>query len=279
MEPLAIVGLAESRAGIFDTELEVWTINDADYTYGIPRISRLFDIHKPEELIGRWDRLISEPRDYPVYLPEAYPDIPNSIRYPIEWVTREVFANLYVGERQAEYYSCSFPYMLALAVLEGRKDIRVFGFEFGSDTEYRYQREGVFLLLGWAAARGARIEFPEGSGLLPRTLYGYEDYMNVSRQHLESLLSDLSLQHNGDVVKFNTAHNLLITKRQENGGASSPEIDALADARSAAYKEVFLSSGGLQIVDHLIKECDRRAGELELRDPLRLLEVDGKPVE
>ena len=68
MKPLALVGFADSKAGVFDVDYPVWTLNDAEF-YKIPRIERLFDLHRKEVLIqgGRWDDFRYKPRDYPVY--------------------------------------------------------------------------------------------------------------------------------------------------------------------------------------------------------------------
>lgn len=185
MKPLALVGFADSREGARDVDYPVWTINDAEF-YNIPRIERLFDLHRKETLVqeGRWEIFRDEPRSYPVYFLEEYPEIPNSRAYPLDRVLEECFENLYVGDKRVEYMSSSFPYLLALAVLEGNNPIYPYGWEFGSDTEFRYQKEGAMLLTGWAMGRGVKVVWPADNLVFPRTLYGYEDYQYITTDRL-----------------------------------------------------------------------------------------------
>jgi len=296
MKELALVGLAESRAGVFELDCPVWTINNA-VGYEIPRIARLFDLHVKEELIAyeRWNLHKERVGDYPIYLLEDDEEMPNSVAYPRERVSAEVFSNVFIGGELTEHYSSSFAYMLPLAVIDNPdlEVLHILGFEFGSDTEYRYQREGAYLLLGWALnarnEEGKKIDIrlPEESSLLPHTVYGWEEYQMISRQTLESFLTDIAAQNSGALGKLNGNHSLYSEKEKEleeartNGGASEivrieAELAEIGEKRNDAFKGFYMSAGALKIVDHLIKECDKRAGALSFEDPLFRVTEDGK---
>jgi len=181
---VALVGFGPSMKLMHDLppDVEIWSLNAVE-EYDFPRLDRAFELHPLRDLVletPRWDRL-RKPLPYPVYVLEADPRIPSGVAYPIEAVCDEAFENIIVGDENARYMDSTFPYMLALAVHEGYKVVIVCGFEFQSDTEYRYQRPGAALMIGWAAGKGVKVILPEETGLLPRTLYGYEDYQMISR--------------------------------------------------------------------------------------------------
>lgn len=275
MKTLALVGLADSWVKVHDFDCEVWTLNCAD-DFGVPRISLLFDLHKKEKIVGdeRWE-LLKEPRDYPVVLlhPEYTLEIPNSIAYPLEHISATVFEHLYRGlDENVEHYTSTFDYMLAYAVtmIPDLEDVYVIGFEFGSDTEYRYQKEGAMLIAGWAAGQGVNVHFMGDGGILPRTVYGYEDYQMISRQYLEATLANLTAQNSSALGRLNQWQALLKV-------GDHPDAQ---DEATKAYKSVYLTAGAMYLVDHLIKECDRRAPpEVQMKDPLFQLDKEGNIVE
>lgn len=279
MRELALVGLANSRVRVHDYDCEVWTLNNAE-AYSIPRITRLFDLHSREELIAleRWQQLRDKERDYPVYLLEASDEIPNSFSYPRELVSEQVFKNLYVGDEQTEHYTSTFDYLLALAVVDNPdlEVIHVIGFEFGSDTEYKYQREGAHLLIGWAAGRGIKVNFPSGSTMLSPTVYGYEEYQMISRQTLESYLTQLAAQNSAAVGELNVMHERVTEAEKTNGDPDA--IQELIVDRNTAFKNAYMTAGAMKLCDHLIRECDRRAGVLEFDDPLFRVNEEGEMI-
>lgn len=176
------------------------------------------------------------------------------------------FSNIYLGKEHALYLDSSIPYMIALGVLEGYNPIFLYGIELRSDTEYRYQRVGVSLLIGWAAGRGTAVVLPEGNALLPKTLYGYMDYQMISRQNLEQYRAEIMVEESDWMGKLNVAHTQVI-ERSQNGG----DLRAAEDARAEAYKQMYMRSGALQILNHLIDLCDRKdAALVAFQDAFRI---------
>lgn len=232
MKPLALVGFADSREGVKEVDYPVWTINDAEF-YNIPRIERLFDLHRKEILVqeGRWEIFRDRPRPYPVYFLEEYPEIPNCRAYPLDRVLKECFENLYIGDERVEHMSSSFPYLLALAVLEGYNPVYAYGWEFGSDTEFRYQREGAMLLTGWAMGRGVKVIWPEDNLVFPRTLYGYEDYQYITIDRLTEVRA------------------LMLEKYEE----LYPEIhEKTVDYEDKTLRLVLMYDGARRLIDNMI---------------------------
>ena len=270
---VALVGFGPSMKLMHDLppDVEIWSLNAVE-EYDFPRLDRAFELHPLRDLVletPRWDRL-QKPLPYPVYLLEPDPRIPSGVAYPIEAVCDEVFENVVVGQEHARYMDSTFPYMLALAVHEGYKAVIVCGFEFQSDTEYRYQRPGAALMIGWAAGKGVKVILPEETGLLPRTLYGYEDYQMISRQNLEQFLMDLQTQESDWQGKLNTAHAQVVERSSNGNHDGLPEA---TEARNEAFKQMYMRAGAIYAIQHLIAICDRKEVALtEMLDPFVVYE-------
>ena len=160
---IAVVGLASTThddAPFEDNSWEKWGLPWDERSW--PFLDRYFDIH-PLECIreaipsfyshGYEDRL----RDLnPLYMQEAYPDIPNAIKYPLQRVSALV----------GDYFNSSVAYMIALAIDEAVDEIGLWGIDMdgpgdeGHCNEYGDQRPNCEYLLGFARARGITIHLP-----------------------------------------------------------------------------------------------------------------------
>ena len=114
----------------------------------------------------------------PILMLEEFPDIPSSIRYPIEEVTK-----LYGG-----YWRSSLAYAVAWAHLVGYKRIELYGFEMGSDSEYWGQRANACYIIGKTRGKGTDVYVPPLSKLLTGIRYAYESSLIGARQDLETNL-------------------------------------------------------------------------------------------
>lgn len=177
---IAIIGTAESwkDAPYDDPEWEIWGL--AWRFYDMPRSDVLFEMHLPEF----WPDYMPEPETYARWLKDpaqkdggpirvimqesVVPAFPKCEAYPLDE------AKALMGGRN--YFTSSFSYMLAKAILEGCDEIGIWGVDLVVGTEYIQQRPAAEFLLGIAVAQGIKISVAEGSALLRSGfLYGFED--------------------------------------------------------------------------------------------------------
>lgn len=121
-----------------------------------------------------------------IYLQKATNDIPNSVTIPLDEMTAAFLPT-------AHYYTSSVAYMLALAMLMGFKEIELYGFDMGTDTEYHYQRANFEYWIGIAHGRGVKVTLPD-SQILKGKLYGYDNMRTGYRQQLEFRSFNLNQQ-------------------------------------------------------------------------------------
>lgn len=250
MRPVALVGFGPSRKGIYELpDMPIWSLSDAP-NYDLPRIDRVFEMHPIKDLVlegERWTRLQTL-LPYPVYMLDEHEEVPSSEKYPLDQVVEECFSNIFLGSNTARYLDSSFPYMIALAVLEGYNPIYLLGIELRSDTEYKYQKVGVALMVGWASGKGVKIVFPKNSALLPDTLYGYDDYQHVSREELFEFHSMLKTKREEYLkLKKEASKKLIKDKSDEN-----------FDHFGFCFKRVAQSEGGLHVLKGLIEICNEK---------------------
>jgi hypothetical protein len=260
--PIALVGFGESME-LYKTlpeDVPIWTVNASEISvYNLRRIDAVFDVHKIQELIldkPRMERLAQE-QTYPIYMQSELPFFPSVVKYPREAMQNDLFKNVYIGEANVNYVDSSFPYMLALAYMEGFNPIHVFGFEFRPDTEYRYQRVGAALMIGLVAGRGVDVILPANSALLPPTSYGYTEYQTVGRQSLEVELARFSNRMQIEIGNYNIA-DALVRERQNNGDVEAEVNEAIED-RNKAFRMMHRNEGVAQFITFLIDQMDRKS--------------------
>lgn len=159
-----------------DPSWEIWAHNSLPpraIDWG--RVDRVFDLHPPhvfqtKQKCGR--------RDYygwlqslrvPVYMQKHYPEIPSSVRYPLERIQAE-WPLLPFGSQTA--------YMVALALSEGVTHLGLYGIHYTAEPEREDQRENAVLWVGIAYGRGVHVAIPKGCTIArtPAELYGYESH-------------------------------------------------------------------------------------------------------
>lgn len=159
---VAIVGLAaDSRTGIpWGTDWEVWGLPwDAEYAL---QFHRTFEPHEMRDLKARPQKWLSEHLERlgecsNLYMQEAYPEVPNAIRYPREEVAKTV---------QDEAWASSIAYAMALAIHEGAQEISLYGVHMEAHSEYACQRPNLMYLIGFARGRGIEVSVHPASPLM-----------------------------------------------------------------------------------------------------------------
>lgn len=178
MNKLAIVGSGpdtRDNAPWEDPEYDVWVFNEAGNHPWCKRWDAVFQMHEPEIYQGHntkdanhWDWL-QQAHGKPIYMQEVDPLVPDSVAYPLDE------AKALAGVRM---FPTTFAYMAALAILQGYKEIKIFGVEL-SATEYKYQAAGYYFWFGFLRGRlGAEnvdsAILHVGNNLFELPLYGYE---------------------------------------------------------------------------------------------------------
>lgn len=205
-DKVAIIGFADSwnQAPFNDPEFEVWGLNSLFEL--IPRQDIWFEIHDKKtwennKEIGLGltrngkpykDALIA--LNIPILMTDKYPDIPNSLRYPLE----EMICKFDPLRRKSEWVECSFEgsaktdwngyftnsisYMIALAIDWAYSEIHVYGVDMATsgpmtgNGEYAMQRPSCEYYLGIAMGRGIKTFIPAQADLLKcRFIYGWEE--------------------------------------------------------------------------------------------------------
>ena len=273
MKSVALYGFAPAtREGVWQSQAdEVWSIVWA-YKYDMPRLDRIIEMHpiwmqaasqKPEYVKARdhyaW---LKENTRYPVYMLMERPEIPRCIRYPIEGVRA-----LLPQARRRKVFSSSFDYLMGLAVYEGYDRIEAYGFEMGSDTEYRYQREGAAYWIGVCDALGIDLVLPENTKLLSARMYGYEGGSMIYRQDLERMRTTRQQQKVEAFARLSNLEGQLKVTLSEHG-ADSDEYRELSSAWDSQYRLSLVISGALQECEYYLKEIDLEEPSEELVDPV-----------
>jgi hypothetical protein len=138
-------------------------------------VDRVFDLHPPhcfqeKQKCGRLDYYgWLKSLTVPVYMQAKYPEIPASVRYPIERIRAE-WPLVAFGSQTA--------YMIALALSEGVTHLGLYGIHYSAEPEREEQRTNAELWVGIAYGRGVHVVIPDGCPIArtPKDLYGYESH-------------------------------------------------------------------------------------------------------
>ncbi len=176
---VAILGFTETwkLAPFDDPEFEIWGLNEL-YQF-IPRWDRWFEIHsraayeadkkRIDDHVGRLKQMTC-----PIYMQQHWEDIPNSVPYPLDAVSK-AFPNP-AGDSWRPYLTNSISYMIALAILENVGEIHIYGVDMSHDTEYGHQKPSCEYYVGVAQGRGIKVYVPPQADLLKTVfLYGFEE--------------------------------------------------------------------------------------------------------
>lgn len=167
---VAIVGFATNTLHLvpwYDPTVEIWGLNQG-HMHMQRRGDRHFEMHTPEYTEDVRDPQYMEflrTITVPVYMIDRRPDLPSSVRYPIE-------AAIQLGGR--DYFTSTIAYMVALAVMEGFEEISLYGINLAIGDEYFYQKACAEWWIGFAEGRGISVYVPRASSLLKQwNRYGY----------------------------------------------------------------------------------------------------------
>lgn len=202
-------------------DCDIWLFNEAPNAKDekgklkYPKCDAFFQMH--HEAIWRNPKNRSDNKHYkwlksgktpPVYMQEAYPEVPKSIRYPIGDVI-SIIKNVMIGvdkeEKQFKYFSSTPDFALALAAYFCKRDkrydrIEVWGIELETESEYIYQRMGFGFWLGYISAIGVNLTIH--GALFNEPMYGYEGDVLISSAQIKKRIRELTAQLGNDSESY-----------------------------------------------------------------------------
>lgn len=149
MVELSIVGGGRGYKNSLLSDREIWTVQGVFPKLG--RADKVFRLHEFERKI--------EEHPGPEYV--YFDSIPvDKLRM-----------------RFGDYFHSSIAWMYAYAIEIGIKDIAFFGVDMLHESEYGYQRAGLYRMIGMAEMMGIKTYIPSWSGMnIEECLYQYKEY-------------------------------------------------------------------------------------------------------
>lgn len=189
MKKLAIVGaepLTRNNAPFNDEDYDIWAISNWANADWMLRCSAVIEVHKPKLYMNHpkdaeyWNWL--QNTDIPVYMQDIDSNVKASVKYPLDDVL-DLVGSLKIYDEEARPLNSSIAYAIGLALLQGYKEIDIYGVEMSNSSEYRSQQPMFTFWVGVAAGMGATININCTQALFVQPLYGYEDMMNNEKIH------------------------------------------------------------------------------------------------
>jgi hypothetical protein len=215
---------------------------------------------------------------FPIYTLEDEPAVPGSAKYPLE----DVVALLGPNVEHAKWFTNSFGYMMALALLLGAQRIESYGFEMSSSTEYGEQKPNAAFWAGICMGAGVEFVLPPGCALLGAKdgLYGYEKVPGFTKMHAEIQTNGLqkSLQKlQGELNQVRGAKKALIQKAQATKGTSGQqkfqrELGVIVNQEIQAINALNAMFGAFQQARRVQAEVSLASSVAEIG----YLDLDGK---
>jgi hypothetical protein len=184
---VAMVGAAPSSCHLapYDEQpnkyLEIWSLNEMHHFPWMKRWDRWFQLHPSRYftritaargIVGHYEWL-KERHGKPIYMQHVYPEIPDSIEYPLLDVVNEFMSKVKKGDKVIKYFTNSLAYMIPIAIMDGFQRIELYGFEMLHTEEYAPQKACAEQWIGIAIGRGLEIYIPPNCELMTAPLYGY----------------------------------------------------------------------------------------------------------
>lgn len=170
---VALVGTAPSSRDLApydDPSWKIWACSPGNMNV-CKRIDCWFELHsnllwKENEHYGRpyLEWLSKQP--FPVYMQDQTL-VPRAMVFP--WYEMvETFGR--------DFFTSSFSWMMALAIVQGATEIALYGIDMASRDEYIRQRPGFYYFKRRAEERGIKVSAPFESDIMqPPALYAYQD--------------------------------------------------------------------------------------------------------
>lgn len=219
----AILGTAPSwtQCPWDDKGLHIFGLNDA-WVLGYKRVDAWFDLHpfnhfvfydkqRPPDPLSIPHGVYFRPKGHlewlkqakiPVLLQQADPAYPTSQTFPKEKVL-DFWAHYWPWRvdrkgqaTQGHDYEVSTPaWMLMFAVLEGYREIHIYGIHLSTEWEYLRQRPNMEFLIGVASGMGIKIVLPERAPICKAPFqYAYHEKPEVAQEPTQRAIDVLKAE-------------------------------------------------------------------------------------
>lgn len=168
----------EMEKKVEEREFEIWAIAHACLGEPLPRVDRIFEVHKWDEII-KWKSDIAWKLfpDVPVYLREPNNEVKNCRIFPFDELRKKY--NIF-DDRIESLFTNSISEMMALAAHEGFEEVHVYGVNMSHNTEYGTQKPSCEYYLGLLKGLGIKIYVPSESDLCKSFfVYGKQEEENT----------------------------------------------------------------------------------------------------
>ena len=141
----------------FDSDWEIWVLGNQLDKYEGKRVTRIFEIH---------DNLTEHDESYPQWLVSQGIRLVVGKKFPIQAENVEIYPEQEVRDLFGGGLSSSPAYMIGMAILEGYKEIAIYGIDMAvEDHEYFKQRPDMYAWIGYAKGKGIKVTIADRSPL------------------------------------------------------------------------------------------------------------------
>jgi len=198
-EKVAIIAMGPSRAlaPYEDPSFDFWGLNAFHRVEPavVGFFTAWFQIHQPGSDEGHIDdpdhiMWLKEVHHFPIYMVEKFDEYPSSVAYPFDDAVKEL-GPLDPKGAARPYFTNSVDYMVALAIMQNYKEIRMFGTDFvaDGDDDYLKRRQSLEYYCGIARGRGIKVVIPRTCALLKAEyVYGFQPKLRDNDDTIKELL-------------------------------------------------------------------------------------------
>ena len=195
---VAIVGFAGSSRELVnavDPDVEIWGLNNA-YTFMKTKATRWFEVHghegRDEYRAKHWEKL--EELDIPILALHPPANVKN--------VEELRFADICQEIGVEPYLTNSIAYMLMYAIYAKATDIRLYGVDMATGTEYEKQRPCTEYWIGIARGAGIRVTIPDVSPICQGLLYGVDRDDGFTRKMILDDMAQIRQNRETDLANY-----------------------------------------------------------------------------
>lgn len=230
---------SEMDAPFDDLDSEIWVLGLRYTNY--PRFDKVFEIHDDLSFIDK---------EYPQRLVNLGKELIVGEKFPIKARNVTVFPFDEAEELfGSTYMTCSFAYMIAMAIMRGATEIGFYGIDLAVDNEeYFYQRPCVEAWMHFAKGRGINIIVSNKSSL------GKSDYVYGRNFKGDKILTppfteadfiQMSKDHEARIKDFDLEITRLNRLKDTHNGASQSylKMSQIARATEAGIKVSSIKDG------------------------------------